>query len=252
MVERGSPFIQVVGGSRLDLPRGLALVGRGEEADLRLPSPEVSAQHAWLRRDGRTTWVNDANSTNGTWLNGTRLVAGRDQELHHGDRLEFGPVAAVFRDPAGGARRPPTRVQQRPGVSYGTVSAGTFNHAGRDVNNSYDQRQHHRYEFTTPEGLAITELATGRGAGRVLMVLGQLAALAGFCLWAFVIFRFITSISTSVSTPAAEFTPPELLGPPVLGGVPLGVVGFGLFVLGAVVSAVGLVVSKSARERRKR
>ncbi len=82
------------------------------------------------------------------------------------------------------------------------------------------------------------------------MILGQLAALTGFGIWVFVIFRFITSIPTSVSAP--DFSPPELLGPPVFDGVPLGAVGFGLFFLGMVVSSVGLVMSKSARERRKR
>ncbi len=55
MVEGSAPFTQVIGGGRLDLPRGLVLVGRGDEADLRLPSPEVSTRHAWLRRDDRTT-----------------------------------------------------------------------------------------------------------------------------------------------------------------------------------------------------
>ena len=252
IVEEGStPFIEVVDGGRLELPRGSALVGRADDADLRLPSPEVSARHAWLRRDERTTWVNDANSTNGTWINGRRLVSGRERELRHGDRLEFGPVTAVYRDPARSGRDLRTQVRQRPvpGTSYGDVSAGTFNHAGRDVNNSYDQRQHHQYEFTTPEGEVFNELATGRGAGRALMILGQLLSLAGFCIWIFVIFRFITAIPTS--GPTAEFSPPELLGPPVFDGVPLGVVGFGMVILGGVVSYVGTVMAKSARERRK-
>jgi hypothetical protein len=69
-----------------------------------------------------------------------------------------------------------------------------------------------------------------------------------------VIFRFITAISTEVSAPAGpdfDFSPPALLGDPVFGDVPLGVVGFALFGGGMVVAVVGMVISKSARERRR-
>ncbi|HEX6341225.1 FHA domain-containing protein [Umezawaea sp.] len=255
MEATGAPFIEVADGGRLELPRGMVLVGRADDADLRLPSPEVSARHAWIRRDGRGTWITDANSTNGTWLNGSRLAEGRERELRHCDRVEFGSVGVVYRDPArGDTHHPRTRVSRRPapGTSYGDVTAGTFNHAGRDVNNSYDQSRHNRFEFTTPEGQALEELATGRGAGRAVMLLGLVMILAGFGIWAAVILRFIASISSTVSAPSADFTPPELLGPPVLDGVPLGVVGFGLFVLGMVVNGIGLVVSRSARARRER
>lgn len=252
-----TPFLEVVDGwgGRLELPRGLSLVGRDEGAELRLPSPEVSVQHAWIRRDGRAVWVRDANSTNGTRLNGRRLDRDHEQELNDRDTLEFGPVRVVFHDPARGPAARGTRVAHRPpsGVSYGDVSAGNFNNAGRDIHNNYDNRQHHRYEVTTPEGEVLNELATGRGAGRVVMILGQLMVLAGFAIWVGVIFRFILAGTRAASGPEPNFGPPtEFLGPEVFDGIPLGVVGFTTFGLGLVVTSIGTIMAKSARERRGR
>jgi len=228
--------------ARLAVRRGSWLIGRGSEADLRLYSDQVSLRHAWVRRDGRGTWVSDAGSRNGTRLNGRRLAAGQDHPLRHGDRLEFGPITAVYSDGVAGAAH--TRTWER-GVSFGDVTARTINNAGRDVNHSYDNRRH--YEFSTPEGQLISELATGRGAGRAVMVLGLLMVLAGFAIWASVIFRFAKAVSRG-----GFETPPSLLGPDVFGGVPLGAVGFALFGLGGVVALFGLVLSKAARHRNGR
>ncbi|MBE1494391.1 hypothetical protein H4696_001491 [Amycolatopsis lexingtonensis] len=58
-------------------------------------------------------------------------------------------MAAPYLDGEGGASQ--TRTWQRSsGVSFGDVSAGTINNAGRDIHHSYDHRRH--YEITTPEG----------------------------------------------------------------------------------------------------
>ncbi|MDQ7808980.1 FHA domain-containing protein [Amycolatopsis sp. A133] len=254
MAGAGEARIETVDGAvaRLAVRRGSWLVGRGPDAHLRLHSDQVSLRHAWVRRDARGTWVSDAGSRNGTWVNGRRLAAGQDHPLRHGDRLEFGPVGAVYSDGDSGAAY--TRTWQRSssgGVAFGDVSAGTINNAGRDVNNSYDNRQHHRYEFTTPEGEALSLMATGKGLGRPIMLLGTLMSLVGFGLFASVVFRFMKAGSEAMS--AGSFTaPPSLLGPEVFGGVPLGALGFGLFVLGGVVSSIGLVMAKAARERRRR
>lgn len=244
--------IETVGGpgARLVVRRGSWLVGRGPDADLRLASDRVSLRHAWIRQDGRGTWVADAGSRNGTWVNGRRLAPRQDHPLRNGDRLEFGPVAAVYSDGEGGVQQTRNWERSSGGVSYGNVSAGTINNAGRDVNNTYDNRQHHRYEFTTPEGEALSLMATGKGLGRPVMVLGMLLSLTGFGLFGFGLFRFMKAGSDAMS--AGSFAaPPSPLGPEVFGGVPLGAIGFALFVLGGVVSSIGLVMAKAARERRR-
>lgn len=62
-------------------------VGRGEDADIRIPEGHVSRVHALLLlRDG-ALWVQDMGSSNGTFLNGARLARGA--RLLHGDELSF-------------------------------------------------------------------------------------------------------------------------------------------------------------------
>jgi FHA domain len=63
------------------------LLGRHAGCDVVLPDPSVSRRHAWLTfRDGH--WIlRDLDSTNGTCVNGERVVR---CELEPGDRLRLG------------------------------------------------------------------------------------------------------------------------------------------------------------------
>jgi pSer/pThr/pTyr-binding forkhead associated (FHA) protein len=252
MAGQGEARIETLDGAvaRLAVRRGSWLVGRGPDAHLRLHSDQVSLRHAWVRRDGRGTWVSDAGSRNGTWVNGRRLAAGQDHALRHGDRIEFGPVGAVYSDGESGAAYTRTWERSSGGVSFGNVAAGTVNNAGRDVNHSYDNRQHHNYELTSPEGEALSLMATGKGLGRPIMFLGTLMSLVGFGLFGSMLVRAMKADSGAMAG-GSYVAPPSPLGPEVFGGVPLGAVGFALFVLGGVVSSIGLVMAKAARERRR-
>lgn len=52
----------------------LTTIGRSARQSLTLADPGISAEHAQLElRDGRW-WLEDLNSTNGTWFNGQRLT----------------------------------------------------------------------------------------------------------------------------------------------------------------------------------
>jgi hypothetical protein len=76
-------------GTRFELDAKTLTVGRGAPNDIRLDDDEfASAHHARVepRRDG--VWVEDIGSTNGTFVNGTRL--GRPQKLAPGDIVRFG------------------------------------------------------------------------------------------------------------------------------------------------------------------
>lgn len=92
--------IETLGGAvaRLDVRRGSWLVGRAPEADLKLYSDRVSPRHAWLRRDTRGTWVSDAGSRAGTYVNGEALAPRQARLLHDGDRVSFGPITTVYAD----------------------------------------------------------------------------------------------------------------------------------------------------------
>jgi anti-anti-sigma factor len=101
MPARGEPTIWLIvqmGGSKgrpvpVDAPR--FLIGRQPDCQLRLGSRMVSKLHAAIeRRDGRVFLV-DLGSTNGTILNG-RALRGKEAEIHHGDRIQVGPVICTL------------------------------------------------------------------------------------------------------------------------------------------------------------
>lgn len=80
---------------RLALPRGRAMVtiGRAHDCDCVLADETVSRRHALIRQVGDSWLLTDLNSTNGTRLNGWRLV--EETEIRLGDRVSFG--AARYR-----------------------------------------------------------------------------------------------------------------------------------------------------------
>jgi predicted component of type VI protein secretion system len=76
-------------GDEVTLDSAPVLVGRGSRNDLNLGRDEyASTEHARIepRRDG--VWVEDVGSTNGTYLNGTRLT--RPKRLTAGDVVRIG------------------------------------------------------------------------------------------------------------------------------------------------------------------
>ena len=65
-----------------------AVLGRGDQAEIRLDDPFASSRHAQLVRQGGVVVVEDLGSTNGTYLN-EELLSG-PQPLHVGDRVRIG------------------------------------------------------------------------------------------------------------------------------------------------------------------
>ncbi|CAA9503989.1 MAG: FHA domain containing protein [uncultured Solirubrobacteraceae bacterium] len=65
-----------------------AVLGRGDQAEIRLEDPFASSRHARLVRQGGAVVLEDMNSTNGTYLN-EELLSG-PQPLHPGDRVRIG------------------------------------------------------------------------------------------------------------------------------------------------------------------
>ena len=57
----------------------------------------VSRRHALIRPGDRMLYLIDQNSTNGTWVNGQRLMAGRDFPLSDGDSIELGALRMTLR-----------------------------------------------------------------------------------------------------------------------------------------------------------
>ncbi|MCZ2837776.1 FhaA domain-containing protein [Modestobacter sp. VKM Ac-2985] len=81
-------------GTKHVLEQGSNVLGRGTEADVRLPDTGVSRKHADVQLAGSTVVVEDLGSTNGTLVNGRRVSR---QELADGDVLRIGHSVLVYR-----------------------------------------------------------------------------------------------------------------------------------------------------------
>jgi hypothetical protein len=80
-------------GAAYDLSDG-ALLGRGDQADIRLEDTFASSQHARLAPHGEVMVLEDLGSTNGTYLNDEPLRG--PQPLHPGDRIRIGDSQFTF------------------------------------------------------------------------------------------------------------------------------------------------------------
>jgi hypothetical protein len=80
-------------GAAYDLSEG-ALLGRGDQADIRLEDTFASSQHARLAPHGEVMVLEDLGSTNGTYLNDEPLRG--PQPLHAGDRIRIGDSQFTF------------------------------------------------------------------------------------------------------------------------------------------------------------
>lgn len=69
------------------LRQGSNVLGRGQDAQFRLPDTGVSRRHVEIRWDGQTAMLTDLNSTNGTTVNDLQVSS---WELADGDRIRLG------------------------------------------------------------------------------------------------------------------------------------------------------------------
>ena len=81
-------------GTKHVLEQGSNVLGRGTEADIRLPDTGVSRKHADVQVHGGTVVVEDLGSTNGTLVNGRRVAR---QDLADGDVIRVGHSVLVYR-----------------------------------------------------------------------------------------------------------------------------------------------------------
>lgn len=113
-------------GKSIGLPRGRHRLGRGGDATLRLADPDVSRRHAELTVDAAGVSIRDLDSTNGTWVDGSRVDgAGRPVDLRSSIRvgnslmglvIAAEPPASLSTDDTGRLRvhRPPAIPARRP------------------------------------------------------------------------------------------------------------------------------------------
>jgi pSer/pThr/pTyr-binding forkhead associated (FHA) protein len=82
-------------GMEYDIGEG-AVLGRGDQAEIRLEDPFASSRHTKISRQGQIFVIEDLGSTNGTYLNDELL--GGPQPLHPGDRVRIGDSEFTYAD----------------------------------------------------------------------------------------------------------------------------------------------------------
>jgi hypothetical protein len=73
-----------------------AVMGRGDQAEIRLEDPFASSRHARLTRQGAVIVLEDMGSTNGTYL--TEELVDGPRPLHPGDRVRIGDSEFTYMD----------------------------------------------------------------------------------------------------------------------------------------------------------
>lgn len=82
-------------GKTVELPADRRVVlGRSKASDIRIPDRNMSRQQCAIWQGSSGYMVEDLESTNGTYLNGTRV---KNAILKDGDRLKFGDTEIEFR-----------------------------------------------------------------------------------------------------------------------------------------------------------
>jgi pSer/pThr/pTyr-binding forkhead associated (FHA) protein len=93
-------------GRTIPITRSPFLIGRDPKCQLRPSSAMVSNRHCSLEIQGEKALITDLGSTNGTFLNKTRLA--QPEELHDKDIVHVGPLAFTVRIEASVAVDQPT------------------------------------------------------------------------------------------------------------------------------------------------
>jgi len=78
-----------------ELTAEVLVIGRREDCAIVLPSNTVSRRHAQIRREGRTFYLSDLGSTNGTLLNGEPVIG--EEPLNDRDEIGVGTFKLIFR-----------------------------------------------------------------------------------------------------------------------------------------------------------
>src|SRR3954453_9587444 len=87
----------VLPGRLFELNRELVRIGRDPGSDIGLDRKDVSWLHAWIVRTPEGFFVEDRESRNGTYLDGTRLTPKTPARLRDGARIKICDNLLIFR-----------------------------------------------------------------------------------------------------------------------------------------------------------
>lgn len=91
---RRQPVLDIAG-QRYALNHASIVLGRSAEADIPIDDPGVSRRHLKIEQRGTTTWAVDMGSTNGSFVNGRKIVG--ETQLNDGSTISMGQSRITFR-----------------------------------------------------------------------------------------------------------------------------------------------------------
>jgi DNA-binding response OmpR family regulator len=97
MADSNTPYLRDPSKKEHFLEQTITRLGRAVENEIVIVSKRASREHAHIRRDGRRVFLDDLGSTNGTFLNGERVLG--SMQLRDGDEISVGEVVFTFHDP---------------------------------------------------------------------------------------------------------------------------------------------------------
>jgi DNA-binding response OmpR family regulator len=100
-----TPYLRDPSKQEHPLDQAVTRLGRAVENEIVIVSQRASRDHAHIRREGRLTLLEDMGSTNGTYLNGERILG--SVQLRDGDQVSIGEVSFTFHDPDTTTRETP-------------------------------------------------------------------------------------------------------------------------------------------------
>jgi len=107
----GLDYLELPDGNRLALQKDSVTLGRDSENDYTLSDSSISRRHARLQRLPHGWLLIDLGSTNGTWVNGERVVV--PLLLQDDDLVLLGEQRLIFRLASGAPRSIPGSRQPR-------------------------------------------------------------------------------------------------------------------------------------------
>jgi DNA-binding response OmpR family regulator len=105
MAHPNTPYLRDQSKQEHLLEQAITRLGRGLENEIVIVSKRASREHAHIRRDGRRIFLDDLESTNGTFLNGERVLG--SALLRDGDQIAIGEIMFIFHDPDTTTRETP-------------------------------------------------------------------------------------------------------------------------------------------------
>ncbi|GEM_PF-5317091 len=114
---------------------GEQIIGRADACNIVVVDPSVSSRHARIHYENGACALRDLESTNGTFVNGSRLIT--ETQLRAGDVLNFGNIGFLYMEnnaslaPEGGQRAlPPSQAlqvtQRQPAVAVDVYQASAL------------------------------------------------------------------------------------------------------------------------------